>query len=156
MIGLFFEKGWAGTDFLLRIGDVDDIRNQLANKNDWACLVENGRSMGPKRDQPNLDELDKFLRSCKDRKSMESFTIKLSTGGVGCIMCAETVEEVEKMRKFILAAPEFDSAKHKRLNGLFDNLVEYLRSGEDDNALYVKISNRQYIDSGIALDNYPD
>lgn len=157
MFALFLEKGVYGTEYSLRIGgDVREIVNQLAYKNDWSCLVNMGRSMGPKNDQPKLDKLEKFLSTCKDRKTLEKFRIKISTGEVGCVMCAETEEELEKMRKFVLSAQGIDPKHHSKLNGLFDRLIASLNSEEGAQCLYRKISDRQFIDSGIARDDYLD
>lgn len=43
MIGLFYEIGFAGKNYILRIGDVEEIREQLADINDWMCLVVMGQ-----------------------------------------------------------------------------------------------------------------
>src|SRR5271157_1992932 len=44
-----------------------------------------------------------------------------------------------------LSAPEIDKNEHEKLNGLFDRLITYVKSGEDNGALYNKLSNREYL-----------
>ena len=154
MIALFYEEAWVAKDYILRIGDIEEIRNQLAIINDWEDLVRCGQSMGPKEDQPKLKELSRFLQKCSDRKEMECFKIKTSTGELGCAMCAETADELEKMR--ILIVPEEEKKYRNKLDRLFDKLDQYLRSGGNDPILHAKLSARQYINSGIARDDYLD
>ena len=156
MFGLFYEKGLGRKEYLLRIGNITAIRTQLAYVNEWMDLVNMGNSIGTKSDQPKLKKLDNFLSTCEDRKTLENFKIKISTGEMGCVMCAETKDELEKMRKIILSASEIDIKHHEKINGLFDRLIAYLSSDESDHALYDKLSNRQYIDTGIARDDYLD
>lgn len=154
MFGLFYEKALGTQEYILRVGDVQDIRNQLADINDWLCLVNQGMAMGPKGDQPKLKKLHDFLTTCEDRKTLESFKLKISTGEFGCIMCAETEDELEKMRKFVLSAPEINKKHQIKISCQFDRLISYLTSGENDRIIYNKISNRQYIDTGIGCDEY--
>lgn len=156
MVGLFYENGVYGKNYMLRIGDVESIRDQLAHINDWMCLVNMGKTMGSKSDQPKLKKLQNFLCTCVDREMLENFNIKISTGEVGCIMCAETVDELEKMKKIILSAPEINTEHHKKIISLFDWLNEYLSTGESDHVLFNKISARQYITTGIVRDDYLD
>lgn len=155
MIGLFYEKGVYGTDYILRIGSVEEILSQLANINDWMCLINQGRSLGPKKDQPKLDKLHDFLSDCPDRETLEKFKIKISTGELACVMCAETITELEEMRKFILKEKKFEENK-KNLNLLFDRIHECISYGELNSYYCKKVSSRQYITSGIGLDDYLD
>lgn len=154
MIGLFYEKGWAGLDLILRVGEPEEIREQLANINDWNCLVCSGQSLGPKSDQPKLKKLSSFLQTCEDRGTLENFKIKISTGELGCIFCAETKDELEKMRNFVLSKEE--ESYHEKLSALFDRLIESQETGKIDPVMFGKLSTRQYITTGISRDNYLD
>ena len=149
MFGLFYEKAWSKKEYILRIGDVPDILRQLGEVNDWMCLVNEGMTMGTKRDQPKLKKLYDFLTTCKDRKTLENFNLKISTGEFGCIMCAETENEINKMREFVLSAQDIDEKYHNKINELFDRMITYVNAGEKDNILFNKISAQQYFDSGI-------
>jgi hypothetical protein len=154
MIGLFYADGFAGKEYILRVGDVAAITNQLAHVNDLRCLVRMGRTMGPKSDQPQLDRLEAFLDTCEDRKGLEEFQIKISTGKIGCVMCAETSDEVEQMGRFVVAQPEHKKEYHEKLEALFDRVAAYISSGEKDDGLYALLSGRQHILSGVARDDY--
>jgi len=156
MIGLFCEEGIFGKDYILRIGDVEEIKDQLANLNDWMCLIAMGRSMGPKSDQPKLKKLHRFLTTCETKEELENFKIRISTGELGCIMCAETECEFEKMRNFILFASEIKAEHLEKVERLLDKLKEYFSSEESRYNLHCKFSRMQYIRSGIARDDYLD
>jgi len=154
MIGLFYEKGWAGEDLILRIGEVEEIRDQLADVNDWYCLVRSGQSLAPKKDLPKLKKLASFLKTCENRNELERFKVKISTGELGCVMCAETTGDLEKMRDVVLSKE--NESYHQKLNMLFDRLLDYLKSGDSDSVFHNKLARRQYIRTGIACDDYPD
>lgn len=154
MFGLFYEKAFGEQEYILRVGDVKDIISQLGEVNDWMHLVNEGMAMGTKRDQPKLKKLYEFLTTCEDRKTLENFKLKISTGEFGCKMCAETEEELKRMREIVLAAQDIDAKYHKKINALFDRLITHLNSGENDSVIFNKISNRQYIITGISCDDY--
>jgi hypothetical protein len=156
MFCLIYEAGMLGASYSLRIGNIEEIRNQLAYINDWMCLVNTGRTMAPKKDKPKLKELLNFLTTCDNRKTLETFKISISTGELGCVMCAETENELEEMRKVILSAPGINVKYHQKLNGLFDKLIASFKSGDDSEDLYRKVAARQYIDFGISRDDYLD
>lgn len=157
MIALFFEKGlYGGGDYFLRIGDAEEIRNQLADLNDWMCLVEMGRTMGPASDQPKLKKLHTFLSTCKDRKTLERFSLKISTGEMRCVMCAETQQEFKEIKKHVLSAPQIETDERAKVSALLDKIDAYFDSSKDASAIIRKFSNMQYITSGIATDHYLD
>lgn len=145
MFGLFYEKVWRYQEYILRVGDVKDILSQLGEVNDWMHLVNEGMAMGTKSDQPKLKKLYDFLTTCEDRKTLENFKLKISTGEFGCIMCAETEDELKKMREIVLSAEGIDAKYHEKINDLFDRMITYINSGENDSDLYNKLSNQQYI-----------
>ena len=152
MIALFSEKGWAGTDLILRVGTIEEILDQLAYVNDWRCLIYSGKSMGPKSDQPKLKKLSTFLQKCSTRKDLEKFNIIISTGELGCLMCADQVEELENMRSIVLSSHE--ESYHERLNALFDRLIVSMETKDSSSVFFKNISSRQYITTGIGLDDY--
>lgn len=156
MIGLFYEKGFAGTDYMIRVGEVSDIVNQLAYVNDWMCLVHSGNSMGPKSDQPKLKKLRLFLENCEDRNELEGFNIKISTGELGCVKCAETAEELKAIKHYFFSSSAYRPEYHDKINGFFERLSLFLAAGEIDLDFFRKLSSRQYITSGIARDDYLD
>ena len=153
MIGLFYEVGSFSKDYILRIGNVEEIRDQLAGINDWMCLVSMGQSMGTKSDKPKLKKLYSFLSTCEEREELENFKIKISTGELGCVMCAETEQELEIMKKFILSAPEIKEEYLEKIERLLDRLGTYFDEGSQHD-LYGKFSQMQYLFSGIGRDDY--
>ena len=71
-------------------------------------------------------------------------------------MCAETEQELEMMRKFILSAPEIKEEYLEKIEGLLNRLRTYFDSEESQYDLSRKFSRMQYLTSGIGLDNYLD
>jgi len=155
MIALFCEDGYAGTEYILRIGSIDEIRAQLSHVNDWSCLVENGRAFGPATDEDGLNRLSDFLRSCSDRKDVESLNIELSTGSIRCVMCADTMVELNQMKEFLLRNADVKGSYAAKVRELFDEMRSHLSSSEDEDNFSRKVSRRQYFDSGIAREDYP-
>lgn len=156
MIALFYEKNPHICFYTLRVGTADDIANQLAQVNDWMCLVNTGRSLGTKEDKPELAKLKKLLCGKHNRKQFEQFRISLSTGDSGCVMCAETEEELKNMETHVLASISVKADQQAKLVRLFEKLRQYLREGETDKAFYSKLASRQHINSGIALNDFVD
>lgn len=155
LVALCYDRGLYGErDLAIRIGTVGQIVAQLAVLNDWHYLVQMGREMGPKRDQPKLDRLEKLLNDCTDRKTLEQFRLEISTGELGCLMCAESPAEFAEMKRVILSAPSIDDTIRAKVSALLDQLDAFFGPGGGDPTVVERICSRQYLTTGVARDDY--
>src|SRR6056297_2006449 len=114
MYALFETTGWIGKDYALRAGTCEHIVGKLDYYQCLSCLARQGRSMGTDEDQKELDKINEFLCSYHyTREEMEEFSFDISTGSFRCLMCAETKEEAQKMKDFIMSLDKDDDQKRK-------------------------------------------
>lgn len=154
MLALFFEDGMYGMEYILRFGDEEDIRNQLSYRNDWLNVVQCGKEYGPSEDKKNLKKLESFLRRPQSRKTFEKFEIELSTGTVGCIMCADSEKECERIKEHLIENMALEESKKSKLNNLFAQIARSFTDADMYNLVFEKMEERQYATSGIAKDDY--
>lgn len=59
-----------------------------------------------------------------------------------------------RKREPVLSAPDIHKKCYYKMNGICDRLIECLQSEENDHTFYSKVSERQYVNTGIARDDY--
>lgn len=148
MYALFETTGWVGKEYALRAGGCRHIVGKLDYYQCLGCLAVQGRSMGTKEDQKELDKIEEFLSDCCTREDIENFGFDLSTGSFKCVMCAETKEEAIRMKEFIVGT-EKDEEHKRKLEAFGSLLVESFDDDELMNRLEYEIGTRQYLTSGI-------
>ena len=149
MYALFETTGWMGKDYVLRAGTCKHIVGKLDYYQCLSCLARQGRSMGTDEDQKELDKIDEFLCSYYyTREEIEDFSFDISTGSFRCLMCAETKEEAQKMKDFIMYLDKVDDQKAK-LDAFTSLIVESFDDDDLMQRLETDIATRQNLITGI-------
>lgn len=154
MLALFFESGAYGIDYILRIGDEKDIRDQLIDRNDWFNLEQCGRIYGTKKDQKILDKLKEFIFEEQTRGSIEKFNITLSTGTIKNIMVAENEPEAQEIIRYLEKNINLSDKEQDKFKKFCDQILGSFRDDELYDLVFNKIASRQYVTSGIATENF--
>jgi len=152
MLALFYEDGLYGKEYILRAGDTDDIQSQLLSINSWLCVCNNGRIMGPKEDQEQLNKLEDFLTKKINRSAIKDFYISVSTGTMGCELLAETKEEFENLAEIIMIAGENNNQNLNKVEALANKVVMSITEESALEYLERIYSRRQYLFTGIATE----
>lgn len=145
-----------GTDgerksYVLRTGELNEIAETLLYQDCLDCLEHQGRQMGTKKDQKELNKIA-ALREAADsgevtKTMVVNFGFVISTGTHECVTSAKTQEELIQLCELMEELHRQKKWKGSPAGKRFEEILEELRNKgiQIDDSLIARINRIQYI-----------
>lgn len=153
MYVLYKTTGMGGRicNHILRVGEPSEIAKLLLYEDSLLCLLGQGRSMGTKTDQKELDKIEALYESYQEdsvtSRMLQTFGFNISTGEHKCIGFAKTKEEVEALCLKLETIFDATSRRGTPSGMRFMEVVKSIREEADEPSddLVERINGIQYI-----------